>query len=380
MPGALSAGPLPSQAAAGGLRPVLTGTLYALAPIVLALVCGGIILLAVGVSPFHFYANVLRTGLSDQNLARSLTLMAPLLVLAIGLIVAFRAGIWNLGYDGLYLLGAVLTTGLGSRLGPGWGPAGVILLVLAVSFVAGALWNLLPAWLKIRYGTNEIITTLMMSIVGVGVVNILIRQVFQDPAISTPQTATIAVGHMLPNWGGLSASIPIALAIAVLLGLLLQYTAWGLKIRVLGASRKVARHIGLNIHGWTFLLFVLSSGLISLAGSLDMLSRWGYLRANWNPGYGNQILPFVFLARLNPLGAIPLVAFYAVFSTGGAMAAQQSGLSTSFLHIIVALILIFLTVTEYVAGRASARARYLPDELFGALRQWRLRAAQGGQQ
>lgn len=104
-----------------------------------------------------------------------------------------------------------------------------------------------------------------------------------------------------------------------------------------------------------------------LAAAVDMLGLWGYLRTNWNLGYGDKILPFVFLARLNPLGSIPLVAFYSVLATGGTIAAQDSDLSVDFLLVIVAFILVFMTIIEYLGTKSDLGESYVPRGLREAL-------------
>ncbi|MEB4613911.1 hypothetical protein, partial [Leucobacter sp. M11] len=108
---------------------------------------------------------------------------------------------------------------------------------------------------------------------------------------------------------------------------------------------------------------LLSGALIGLAAAVDVLGVWGYMRSDWNPGYGQAILPFVFLARLRPLPAIPFVLCYAVLATGGTMAAQRSGLSVDFLLVIVALILLFMAVIELLGERRALGQRYLPEGL-----------------
>jgi simple sugar transport system permease protein len=121
--------------------------------------------------------------------------------------------------------------------------------------------------------------------------------------------------------------------------------------------------VGINSTWMVILLFAISSGLIAFAGAVDVLGQYTYQRANWNPHYGDAVMPFVFLARLNPLAAVPLVGFYAVLATGGTLAAQQAGLNVDFLLVIVGLILIFMTITEYVGERRRLGQSYLPPEL-----------------
>src|SRR5438034_11069118 len=123
--------------------------------------------------------------------------MAPFLLIAAGLTVIFRANIWNLGYNGQFLLAAAFVAG--------WGPGLIDALSLGVALVVlfllagavGALWTLIPAVLKARYGTNEIITTLMMSFIGIDLASILIKGPFHDSTTPLPQTAVLT--KMLPS-------------------------------------------------------------------------------------------------------------------------------------------------------------------------------------
>src|SRR6202140_3765027 len=132
-----------------------------LIPVLLALTLGGLILLVLGKDPLAYYSYVLRRGLlSWGGLQETVTRMAPLLLIAAGLMVAFRAGIWNLGGDGQFLLAAVISAALGPELITIL-PRGltIVICMIASSLIASA-WSIAPAFLKVRYGINEIITTL----------------------------------------------------------------------------------------------------------------------------------------------------------------------------------------------------------------------------
>ena len=124
----------------------------------------------------------------------------------------FRANIWNLGYDGQYLLGAALITGVAPHMGgvPVW--LGLVAL-FALSMAAGAAWTIIPAILKARYQTNEIITTLMMSFIGIGLANILIKGPFQDPTVNIPQTRVIDPSRMLPSIPGTHIHVGVLIAL-----------------------------------------------------------------------------------------------------------------------------------------------------------------------
>ncbi len=125
-----------------------------------------------------------------------------------------------------------------------------------------------------------------------------------------------------------------------------------------------------HLHG-DLTLTGLDGTVLNVDGHLNdflKVGQFGYIRTNWNPAYGDTIMPFVFLARLSPVGSIPFIAFYSVFATGGTIAAQESGLSVDFLKVIVDLILVFMTITEYVGTKRDLGQSYLPDELKDAFR------------
>ena len=337
------------------MRALRDVSIRTLTPIVLALVAGGGLIALLGADPFAFYSDVLRLGTQGAGLQQSITAMAPLLLIALGLIIAFRAQLWNLGSGGSYLLSAAVVAGIAPQVCATmpYGLAIVVLVVLAV--LIGALLGLVPATLKAWKGTNEVITSLMMSFIAMGLANLLIRGVFKDPSISVPQTKVLALEYMLPFIPGTQIHIGVLFALALtLLGhYLLLHTSLGLQIDMLGANPRAAAHAGMNVRRVIVLVCVCSTVMFALAGLIDMLGLWGYSRAEWNPGYGDKILPFVFLARLSPLAAIPLVGLYSVLATGGVIAAQRAGVSVDVLSVLVALVLFFMVAIEFWAARAG---------------------------
>jgi general nucleoside transport system permease protein len=363
----------------GRAEQLAAAAVRSLVPVVLALVAGGILLAGLGRNPLTFYGNIWKGGIEAGAWQDSAIRMAPFLLIAAGLTVIFRANIWNLGYNGQFLLGAALVSGYGSSLVgdlPLW-LATVLLFLLAGA--AGALWTVIPALLKARYGTNEIITTLMMSFIGVDLASILIKGPFHDPTTSLPQTRVIPLGKMLPSIPGTRIHVGVLVAVAAILVVhyVLTRTAWGLRLQVMGANPRAARHVGIDLSRLIVAGFLASGFLVGLAAAADILGLWGYVRTGWNPAHGDTIIPFVFLARLNALAVVPFVAFFAVLSTGGDLAAQQADLPTDFLLVLVGLILLFMTVIEYVGRRRELGASYLTPGLRQALRAplWRRRAS-----
>jgi general nucleoside transport system permease protein len=347
---------------------VLDGLIRSVVPVALALGAGAILLLALGRHPLAFYGDIWTNGVENGAWQDSAIRMAPFLLIAAGLTVIFRANIWNLGYNGQFLLGAALVSGYGPGLVndiPLWA-AMVVLFLLAGA--VGALWTLIPAVLKARYGTNEIITTLMMSFIGIDLASILIKGPFHDSTTPLPQTAVLT--KMLPNIPGTRIHVGLLVAFAAVLVVhyVLTRTSWGLRLQIMGANPRAARHFGIDLPRLIVVAFLVSGFMVGLAAAADILGLQGYIRTGWNPAYGDTIIPFVFLARLNALAVVPFIAFFSVVSTGGDIAAADANLSTNFLLVLVGLILIFMTVIEYLGRRRELGASYLTPGLRQALR------------
>jgi simple sugar transport system permease protein len=324
------------------------------APIALALAVGGFALELLGKNPIAYYGFVLERGLlRPGGLQETVTRMAPLLLIAAGLIVAFRAGMWNLGSDGQFLLAAVTAAGLAPALADTLPRALVLVASLLAGALVGALWSLTPAILKARFGLNEIITTLMMSFLGVSLSNVLIKLLLRDPGTTVPQTRSLPVEERLPRLFDTTVHSGLLIALAAVIGvhLLMTRTAFGLRVQVLGTNRAAAVHAGLEVERLILAAFTLSAALIGLGGAVEVLGVWGTVRADWNPAYGALVVPLVFLARLNGYAVIALTLFFAALMTGGESAARRMGVPQNYVLVLVALVLMFLALIEYLDRR-----------------------------
>ncbi len=330
-----------------------------LAPIAAALVVSGVILLAVGINPFEYYALVLDRGLlSPRGLQETITRTAPLLLLGASLIVSFRAGLWNLGVDGQFLLGAVMSAATAPPLVAIMPVRLAIVLSMGVGIAAAAAWSVLPAVLRAYQGVNEIITTLMMNFLGVSLANVLIKLVFIDPTTTIPITRTLPVPDRLTRLFGTTVSVGVILALVVVIAvhLIMTRTAWGLRLRLLGANPRAARHAGLRVRRLTVATIVISAGLAGLAGAVVVLGTLGNVRAEWNPAYGLTIIPLVFLARLNGWAVIGFVFLFAMLSIGAESASIRLGVPHYYNFMLVGLLLIFLALVEYLDQRRRERS------------------------
>jgi simple sugar transport system permease protein len=365
--------PPPSETAGGahaGLGPAGDFLLRSILPLVLALGTGAIILAAIGVDPIQYYKDIWSGGVEFAAWQDTAMRVAPLLLIAVGLIVVFKAGIWNLGMDGQFLLAAAVIAGIGPRLEHHLPNTINLILLFLIAGVVGAAWTIPPALLKARYELNEIITTLMMSFIGINLAGILVKGTFQDPTTTTPQTRSFDFSALLPTipgtesvsrrWPGIHIGLLVALVAAVVVWYLMSRTSFGLRLGVLGASLRSARHMGLDVPRLIVVSFLLSGMFVGFAAATEILGVKGYVRADWNPAFGLWVVPLVFLARLNALAVIPYVVLLSLVSIGGDFAAQNAGLTSKFTLLLVGLTLLFMALTEWIVRRVELGGSYLP--------------------
>jgi len=365
--------PLPPSAATGeqvGLGRVADVLLRSILPLVLALGTGAIVLAAIGVDPIQYYKDIWSGGVEFAAWQDTAMRVAPLLLIAVGLIVVFKAGIWNLGMDGQFLLAAAVIAGIGPTLEHHLPNAINLIVLFLIAGAVGAVWTIPPALLKAHYGLNEIITTLMMSFIGINLAGILVKGTFQDPTTTTPQTRALDFSALLPSipgtdsvsrrWPGIHIGLLVALAAAVIVWFLISRTSFGLRLSVLGASVRSARHMGLDVSRLIVVSFLLSGMFVGFAAATEILGVKGYVRADWNPAFGLWVVPLVFLARLNALAVIPYVVLLSLASIGGDFAAQNAGLTSKFTLLLVGLTLLFMALTEWIVRRVELGGSYLP--------------------
>lgn len=331
-----------------------TSFLITVGPLLLAFLVAGLLIAVPGGDPIAFYRDIVDSGLLSWNgLQESINRAGPLLLIAAGLIVAFRTNVWNLGTDGQFLLGAVLVAGIGPILVEAQLSWSMALVTICVAAVIGAAWTLIPAWLKIRHGVNEIITTVMTTFIGISLARFLVKYPFRDPASVVDQTRVIPLEDRLPVLPGtrIHVGIVIGLAAILIVHLVMTRTSIGFRLDVLGLNRRAARHAGMAVASLIVLAFGASGALVGIGGAISILGDWGSVRSDWNPAWGFLVVPLVFLGRRHGVATAIFVVMFAVVSIGSQVAARRQGLPQDFTLIVTGLILLFLTISEFVESR-----------------------------
>ena len=321
-----------------------------IASILFSLMTGGIILIAIGKNPFTYFGLLFTRGMgSPLGLTESIIKMAPLLIISAGLLACFSAGLWNIGTDGQFLIGAMLVGWAAPWISSNLPYPAYLVAVALLGILGGAAWILLPAVLKAHYDINEIITTLMMSWVAINLVTWLVKGPINDLSTVPAQTALIPLDYRLPMIPFTRIHVGLIIGIVTLLGMhwIVQKTTIGYQFRVMRMNKTAARHVGMRIPRLTVYGLLISGGLAGLAGAGDVLAVKGLFQGNWNPQYGMTAIPLVFLARLNGWAVIPLAFFFSFLAIGGEFVARDLGVPVFFVHVLEGLTLLFFAASEY---------------------------------
>jgi simple sugar transport system permease protein len=257
---------------------------------------------------------------STYGLAELALKATPLLLCAIGIAIAVRANVWNIGAEGQFTLGAISGGWVALAYGDdggGW----VLPAMLLAGIAGGMVWAAIPAYLKIRFNAHEILTTLMMSYVAIQLLSWLVHGPWQDPeGFNFPQTRQFAPAATLtPLIEGTRITIatPIAVAVVPVAAFLLRRTLAGFSIRLAGLAPAAAAYAGFDAARTVWFVLLVSGGLAGLAGIAEVAGPIGQLLPLISPGYGFAAIIVAFLGRLNPYGIVVSSVLMALLYLGG---------------------------------------------------------------
>jgi general nucleoside transport system permease protein len=292
---------------------------------------------------------------SSYGLQQTLTLAAPLMLTGAAVAVAMRIGIWNVGADGQFYLGAGAAAAVGLGFG---GPAWMMLALMAVAAsAAGAAWMVVPALGRVYAGISEIITTLLLSFVASYLVYYLAAGPWRDPLVPT-HTATARIPYDLPELNdGAHLGIIISLAVVVLVGLFLNYSKWGYEIVVTGANQDVAAYAGIPIRRRMIEVMLISGLLAGLAGMIELAGVVHRLQGGMSNQYGALGIPIAAVAGGSLTGVVIVACFFAILLNIG-VSLQTQGLSV---HSVLAItgLLLFITAMAEAAARFTLRRAHV---------------------
>ena len=288
--------------------------------ILIAMGIGAIVMILMGYSPVTAYSALWQGSFGNlQQTSETLKTAIPLLLCGLGIAFAFQSGAFNIGAVGQMYMGALAAVTVAGQF-PNM-PAGLhIFLATLVAFLAGGLWALFPAYLKIKYGSNEIISTILLNYIGIFLVGYMISGpirsgTHQDAPTSWPVVPNTMYPKLVPHTQ-LHIGLIIAVAAMILLFIVMRYTTLGQRVRVVGQNRVAARHAGIKAEQVFLLAFFFSGSLAGLAGASEILGYQTRLISGFAPNTGYDAIAVALLGGFQPFMVGLSALFFGGLQTG----------------------------------------------------------------
>lgn len=311
-------------------------------------VVAGLLVAAAGASPFTVFWQILKGAAGSQfALFETLTRATPLIFTGLAVAVAFRAKLWNIGAEAQLYAGAVITVVLGTGAVPLPSYA-AIPVSMAAAAVGGAAVLYGPAFLKTRFGVDEVVTTLLLNFIALLAVSMLLDGVLKDPmGLGWPQSEHLAREARLPRLAEgkrLHLGFLIAIAFAGIVWAMMSRTVLGYEMRAAGHNSAAARFLGIPVESTLLKTALISGGLAALAGYSEVAGTKGNLTLDLSPGFGYTGIVVAMLAMLNPLGVVPAAIFVAGIFVGADAMSRTAGVPSFIADVVVATALLTMVV------------------------------------
>ena len=354
----------------------------------LALVVSSVLLVALDADPLAAFSAMLQGSVGSENAtAETLVKATPILFVGIGITIAFRGGMINIGGEGQMIAGALAGVTVALVLGEARVPAEmakapgafdliIVTFSLLAGFLAGALYGGLAGFLKAYFDVNEILSTIMLNQIAVQMMNFLLNGILLDPSEAgfnnIPKTARLVTAAQLPrlslplgdpwlfartrlHWG-----LIIAVVLAVIIYVFLWRTSLGYRIRAVGENQRASSFAGINVKRQMMFSMFLAGGFAGLAGVVQVLGLQYRLQTDGSPagftgsaGF-NGIVAALF-GGLNPIGAIPASAFFGGLLVGAQKMQRELGVPASLITAVNGLVVVFVVSSEIFILQRSKR-------------------------
>lgn len=302
-----------------------------------------LIIVALGANPLDALTSLLRGALGSKfGLGETLTISSVLMLTGLAAAIPFRAGLWNIGGEGQMYAGAVLATAVAFGLPAGVPHALHVTACLLGGVVGGAVWGFIPGLLKVRFGANEVITTLMLVYVAIYLVDGSISHWWPSRAQSTPpipESAAAApmIAGMSVTWASVAAVLAVPLA-----WYLLFRTHLGFEIRATGDNVRAARLAGIEPPRVRVLAFVVGGGFAGAAGAIAVVAISQALVSNFSGSFGYIGIAVALMARLHPVWMVGAALLFSVLRVGANQMQVSTGLDPSSGDLLVAVFVLTL--------------------------------------
>ncbi len=281
----------------------------------------------------------------------SLVVTTPYLFTGVAVALGFKAGLFNIGAEGQVLVGGIAAAWAGWTF-TGLSPWIHVPLAMLIGALAGALWGLVPGWLKVKTGAHEVITTIMMNYIAYYLIYYLIAAPFRDPNETVPKTPWILESahlyRLFPDINRFHIGFFIAIAVAIVVWFILFKTTWGYEIRTVGLNPNASRYAGMNITTVTVASMSLSGAIAGMAGANEILGvSWRQSQALAS-GYGFDSIALALLANNHPLGVILTALLFGFLKSGSRVMQLNAGIPVYIINILQAFIIMFIAAPAII--------------------------------
>ena len=330
-----------------------------LVAVALTMIVGGILFAALGKNPFETIRTIFLDPLFSEFAwfyrPQLLIKGAPLVLIAIGLSFGFRAGVWNIGAEGQYIMGAICGAAVGLAFHPMESRLIFPLMVLAGAF-GGWAWAMIPGVLRVKFGTNEILVSLMLVYVAEQLLASMALGAMRNPeGMGFPGSRNLAQYPSAANlelikdsgmhWGVVAALIAVIFAYVTL-----SRHIFGFQVRLAGQSPRAANFAGVNPAGMILICLGISGALAGLAGLFEVAGPAGQISIDFNVGYGFTAIIVAFLGRLHPIGILLAGGLMALTYIGGEIAQSNLGLPGAAIQLLQGMLLFFLLAVDMLTN------------------------------
>ncbi|MCF1464812.1 ABC transporter permease [Agrobacterium vitis] len=328
-----------------------------LLPLFLALVLAALVLAGSGHNPLQVYRLLMSESFgSPKRIAATCAAATPLILTGLAAAVAFRAGAFNIGVEGSLNVGGLTAAWVGFSFAS---LSSSVLLPLAIlaAIAAGMMWSLVPTLLKARLDIDEVVTTLMLNFIALGITAWLVNGPLLAPGSANSATPLVADAARLPKLmrgSALNAGFLIALGLVVLYWLWDRWTALGFETRLAGLNARFAGAVGINVPGVLMRMMLLSGAIGGLAGGIHALGTVFRYVSGFSPGYGFVGIAVALLGRGNAWGMLLAAILFGALATSGATIQLFSDVPIEIVNILQGLIMIF-AVARFGRFRAGGR-------------------------
>ncbi|MFA5675482.1 MAG: ABC transporter permease [Christensenellales bacterium] len=316
--------------------------------VVCALLTGMIFLAIAGFDPFSAMISLLEGAFGNgRRIAKTVEFAIPLVITSLGISLAFRMKFWNIGAEGQICMGAFAASYF-ALFCADWPVWLLFSAMTAASFAAGALWAAIPAFLKVKWGTNETLVTLMLNYIAIKIIQYLQYNAWKDPgARGFPKIAMFDAKALLPQIFGVNIGWIVAIGLIAVIYFFITRSKGGYRINVIGESADTARYAGINVHKTMVITVCIGGALAGLAGMIQATGVERTLNETLSAGYGYTAIITAWLARLNPVAIGIVCILFAALTQGGNFIQTAYNIPSAAASVFQGLVLLFVLASEF---------------------------------